>query len=1073
MRNRPTLVLGATVTLVAALLVAPVGVPRALPGADAAGPVSGAIGLGGGLSGSVDQRTGLFSVSVPVASVGGPGSAGVTWTLVWDQARAADSLDRSGFGSGWSLGVSFINTAAPPTVYPANGGAYVAGGTFPSGLRDYPQQDLVFKESPESATPFTLSYDDGRVDSFNRDGNLVTRADRFGNHTQLTWEHPPGNATAWAPSSIVDGYGQTTTFTYSASSVVVSAPPRSDGMVAKTTIMLDPNRGVTSVTDPNNAKTSFAYSGSTDPLLTEVVSPSQAHTLITYQEIGYEAGLTAVQSVVTVDASGKVLGPARLFSMNPTPPNTGLHNYTGFPTHNGGTSDGLFESGDKTYFYSTLLSSCVVLQPQVPATCPGSPSSTLSTYDSQHRLVARTVQGAGSVALQKQTSTYPPVTGLGDVQPNYARPTATTVSYLASSSVAGVVTATGGRTVTTRRVYDSHGRVVQSTDEAGATTATTYDGTFGLITSVTITGADGSRSQTTNVLSADHKTISSATTAYAAPGQPLTARSTTTYLYDTSGQPTQRTMTWAPGAKPAGDSGGPDTVSTTFASSVNVGAHTRTITTTTAAGTSAAASTTTVLDLVTTQPVRSVDPLGRVTSYTYDAGGRQTSKTTPDGLTARTSYTAATPATSTAPATPATRTDSTSDGRVVLTTYDALSRTARVTDNVSNETFTTSPTARLVSSYSYSLDGTKTTATDQQGRRITTTLDVLGRQVQEIDPTGITHTTAYNDVAHTTTQAVDAAGSTTPDATRITTFDNGNQPVSVQRQYSDGSADPTQATGYDGLGRVTSQTSNELTLAYTYLGAGGASTAQTANPQDPKGFPGNPLNLSSTVALGGQQTSSARQQPAQAVSQGTKLTYDPAGRIATSTDPDGRTTRYSYHADGTVATRTTPSGTVVTDSYDPTTGQLTSVTAQPSSGAAVTTTYHYVPSGQPGAGHVHTISDGTNTVTLAYDADGHVVSRSYSDGTATSAKYTDTGLLFATTDVTGAITSYHYDTAGRMTTVTQTRGATVLASVTYTYDAMSRVHSTTRANGVTTTNTWTDDNKLNTQGTTASSGALS
>jgi hypothetical protein len=92
---------------------------------------------------------------------------------------------------------------------------------------------------------------------------------------------------------------------------------------------------------------SFGYSsvsGSTVPLLTSVVSPSQAHTLVTYQEIGYEPGLTAVQSVVTVDRSGAVLGPARLFSMNP-PPNTARHNYTGFPLYNGGTSDRLFASG--------------------------------------------------------------------------------------------------------------------------------------------------------------------------------------------------------------------------------------------------------------------------------------------------------------------------------------------------------------------------------------------------------------------------------------------------------------------------------------------------------------------------------------------------------------------------------------------------------------------------------------------------------------------------------------------------------------------------------------------------------
>jgi hypothetical protein len=160
------------------------------------------------------------------------------------------------------LGVSFVDAVAPPTVFPANGGAYVAGGSFLSGLQDYPQQDLVFRQSPQTpatpATPFTLSYDDGRVRSFDSDGNLVTRTDRFGNRTQLTWQSLGSNR--WEPVSIVDGYGQTTTFTYSSSQVVVSAPPRSDGVVAKTTIVFDGNHRVTSVTDPTGAVSSFGYS---------------------------------------------------------------------------------------------------------------------------------------------------------------------------------------------------------------------------------------------------------------------------------------------------------------------------------------------------------------------------------------------------------------------------------------------------------------------------------------------------------------------------------------------------------------------------------------------------------------------------------------------------------------------------------------------------------------------------------------------------------------------------------------------------------------------------------------------
>ena len=970
-------------------------------------------------------------------------------------------MDRSGLGAGWSLGASFIDPATPVTVYPANGGAYKVGGTYPSGLVNYPLQDLVYARTA-GVYPFTLTYDDGRVDGFDEHGNLVNRVDRFGNRTQLTWEPVLGGG--WRPSSIVDGYGLTTTFAYTPGSVVVSAPPRSDGVVASTTVTLDDQRRVRSVRDPSGATAVFGYAsapGSTTELLTSAVSAAQARTTVTYTDVPGQPGLTVVGSLITVDSTGNVVGPARLFSLNP-PENQGDHNYTGYPTYSGGDSDRLFTSGSD-YTYTTAISSCVVAHPPAPQTCPGAPLTTLSTYDSQHRLVGRVIK-AGPVTVQHQVNGYVPVRA-SDLDANYARPKTSTVTYSAMSDASGTKAAAGSRTATATRVYDSHGRIQSSTDENGATTVTTYDTAYGLITSSTITGADGSRSQTTQTLSEDKKTVHIATTSYAAPGQPLSARSTTTYLYDDAGEPHQRTLTWAPGARPAQDSGGPDTVTTGFASAVDAGARTRTITTTTALGTLAASSSTTVLDLVTGSPVRRVDALGRVTTFGYDSAGRQTGRTTPDGLKTTSTYAAATSTTA------ASRTDSTPDGRTVLTTFDALGRKARVTDNVKNQAFTSSPTTRQLSTFTYSLDGTKVTTVDQQGRTLDTTLDVLGRQVAQVGVTGITHGVAYDDAAHTVTGSVTGNGATGAEATRTVTYDNANQAVTVDRQYSDATVAPAQSTAYDGLGRVTAQTSDDLTLGYTYLGSGGTSTSQTATPQAPASFPGDPVNLSNTAELGGLQTTSQRQQTG-STAVGTTLAYDAAGRLSTSTDPLGRATTFTYYADGRTATRTSPGGTVVKDTFDPTSGRLLTVTATAPGRPAVTLTYQYVPAGQPGAGRIHSYSDGADTVTLTYDADGHVVSRVYSDGTSTSSAYTDGGALHTTVDVTGATTTYLYDGVGRLKSATQTQGKTVLSSVSYTYDSLSRVHTTTRGNGLVTTNSWTSRNQLLTQSTTTAAGTV-
>ena len=446
--------------------------------------------------------------------------------------------------------------------------------------------------------------------------------------------------------------------------------------------------------------------------------------------------------------------------------------------------------------------------------------------------------------------------------------------------MAGIASAAGTRTVTTNRSYDEHGRVLTSTDETGTTTAITYDDRFGLIGDVTITGADGSQSVTSHTLSADGTTIQDATTAYAEPGQPLTARTTTSYLYDEFGQPHQRTMTWAPGAKPAGDSGGPDTVVTTFDSAIDAAARTRTITTTTAVGTPDAAATTR-----RARPrQRTPGPQHRRPRPGHELrlrrGGPPDEHDDPRRVDRPPRPTARRRRRHRrrAPTRPRTVT-------CVLTTYDPLGRKARITDNVHDQAFTASPTARQLSAFSYSLDGTTTTATDQHGRTITTTLDVLGRQVQQVGATGITHTTAYDDAAHTTAQGVVPVGASDPSVDPHHHVRRRQPAVTIERDYGDGSADPDEGTPFDGLGRVAvADAGRPGPRATRYLGRP-IDHPDSAIPVDPVAFPGGPLDLTSASRSAGSRRPASASSDGSA-SQGTRWTYDDAGRMATSTDPE-------------------------------------------------------------------------------------------------------------------------------------------------------------------------------------------
>jgi RHS repeat-associated protein len=1031
---------------------------------DGPAPVSNAFAMGGGVGGSIDQRTGAFQASVPLVNIAGRGGDGLSLTLTYDQALAeqGDAGDRFGLGAGWTLGVPWVDTLGGLRVYPASGGSYDADTDSPTGLHDYPLRDLAFADAPGTTTPppgvakrpyeYTLTYLDGTVDRFDDNGNLIEQVDRFGNAIDLTWQQ---SGSWWQPTSVTDSYGQVTTFDYgTAAEVKVIAPPSAEKITATTTLDIADGQ-LQTVTDPLKQQTSFGYTTvaglpGNDELLQTVTSPTGEQTTVSYASPDYQPDLVTVDTVDFTDPDGTAVLPELHFDINP-PANSNQHNYTGYPDYNNKGPNGLFDSGDTGYRYTTELTNGT--------------SAVDATYNSLQLLVDQQVTlhpGGDATLNQDQTYTYPDVNSVDDLPPNYSKPTSVTVVYGDPSIGSGAT-----RTVTTASQYNDKGLQTSATNGAGTTTTTSY-GSYGLPLTQTVTGEHGATSVTTDTLSTDGKTVKTVTTAVGPTAKSVTARTVASYDYNKSGQVSGESVAWAPGAKPPGDSGGPDQVDSTQQISTDTAADTQTDVVTTAAGTPQAASTTTVTDLVTGQVLSQTSPGNLTTSYTYDALGRQLTMTAPGGQTTTSSYPTPRVTDTTAPS-----------GLETQTTTDVTGRTVKVTDNVSGEELVKDPTARTVQTDKYASDGTQLTTTTPAGTE-TTTFDPLGRPVQVVQPGGITEADAYNDVANTQKVSLVPAGAklTSPVSVTKDGFDDLNQPTSSSTSYTDATPQAPTAETYDGLGRVTSYSASGLTATPDYSGAGGLQSGTTLTPGDTADFPGQPASTATdntmtgaltSKTLTGQAKTGKRQVKAPQPAPGTTYTYDAAGRVHTATTADKAVTTYTYTAAGQIATVTQPSGTKTTYSYDGKTGRLAEVDVHSGDGRTQQTGYAYYPD----TGRVKSVFDPSHpddAIGYTYDADGHVIEVDYPDGTSTKASYDDNGQLATSTDITGAVTTYTYNAGGTcgpartdLCSAVQKRGGTTLASVAYTYDPMDRVHTITRGNGVTTTIDYTDASQVKTE----------
>ena len=156
-------------------------------------PVVGGFGLGDGVEGLVDERSGGFRFEVLVS-----GGVGVGWD-------SGVGVDRFGLGPGWRVsGVGFVEPVGGVRVYPSSGGVYEVDASVRSGLAGYTLGDVVFTAGVGcvagagwgggcTVVCVRAARVGGLTSYFDAAGDPVARVDAFGNRTDWVWDAQVGH----------------------------------------------------------------------------------------------------------------------------------------------------------------------------------------------------------------------------------------------------------------------------------------------------------------------------------------------------------------------------------------------------------------------------------------------------------------------------------------------------------------------------------------------------------------------------------------------------------------------------------------------------------------------------------------------------------------------------------------------------------------------------------------------------------------------------------------------------------------------------------------------------------------
>ncbi|MFV2198882.1 RHS repeat-associated core domain-containing protein [Nocardiopsis sp. LOL_012] len=410
------------------------------------------------------------------------------------------------------------------------------------------------------------------------------------------------------------------------------------------------------------------------------------------------------------------------------------------------------------------------------------------------------------------------------------------------------------------------------------------------------------------------------------------------------------------------------------------------------------------------------DAAERTTSYTYDIPGRLETVTAPGNGTTFYAYgDAGNLASVTTP-----------DGGTTSYTYDEADRlVSTVTprgnaEGANPEDFTWA--------FGYDEAGQRTTITDPLEQTTAYVYDTDGRVIQTTDPRGIVRETTY-DLSGRVKTLVDGTGST-----EARYYDDAGQLIRVNDRRNKNTT-----YDYDADGNLTGITTpTGATTTYTYNADGLPITvvdprgnAEGANPEDftwTYTYDQAGLLTDVTDPLGHTRSTVHDErglvtEMVDALGESTTYTYDVLGRLSTVTAPDGGSTGYAYDQAGNVASRTDANDNTTVYEYDPV-GRLTSVTDPLDRTRGLTYDLD---------GNLVAESNARgHTTNYTVDALGRTTKAVYSDGTPTvTLAYNATGQPTQITDGTGTRSFSGFDGEGRPGTLTLPGGQ---GSIGYSYD---------------------------------------